>query len=130
VIVDGRGERMLGGGPEDGQGTREHHDRAGPERAAGRQQRLGAAQVRPHAEVEVGFAFRADRGREMEDHIRPGQRARPAGRGVQQFAHLTADDGQVGGGRRLVEERHPGQRPCPGAGHVDRSGGEQPPGQT
>jgi hypothetical protein len=48
------------------------------DRAARREQGLGGVQVRPDAEVEVCFALPADRGREMEDHVRSGQRASAA----------------------------------------------------
>ena len=78
VVVHDRGQRVLAGRPEDGQGAREHHDRARPQRAARREQRLGGAQVGPHAEVEVRLAFRADRRGEVEDDVGPGERSAPA----------------------------------------------------
>jgi len=92
----------------------EHHDRFRPKRAARREQRLGGTQVRPHAEVEVGFAFRADRRGKMKDHVGPGEHVTPGAGGIQQVAEVATDRshssirGEIRSNRRTVNERHPG----------------------
>src|SRR5262249_59652774 len=104
------------------------------QRAARCEQRLGDAQVRPHAEIEVRLAFPADRRREVEDHIRRGQRVPPAARRIQQITEVTAGErdplvaGQVIRERRGVQGGYPGEWPCPAAAPPPRPPGQRPPG--
>ena len=127
--------RELGGPAEHRDRTRIDHQRAGAHRAAGREQRLRGVQVRPDTQVEVGLALPADRGGQVKDHVGAGQRLPPGLPGGHQpgqiaLGHRDPRVGrQVRRRRGLVEERHPGQRPGPGARHIDRAARQQVPGQ-
>jgi hypothetical protein len=126
VIVDDRGQRLLPRPPEHGDRAREHHHRIRPERTASREQRLGGAQVRADTQIEVRFAFRADGRGKMEDHLGSGERV-GTGAGIQQLSDVAADRRhprvgyQIRWNRRLVDERHPGQRTWTTARHVERA---------
>ncbi len=99
---------------------------------ARREQRLRRAQVGVHAEVEVGLAFGADRGGEVEDQVRPGECARVAG---EQAGQVTADavhpsvGREVAGDRCPVDEPQPRQRARRVAGHAERARRQQLPRQ-
>ena len=136
---------MLGRSAEHGERAGVHQDPAVPRRAAEGQQRLGGAQVGPHAQVEICLALPAHRRGQVEDHLGPGQRVPsgpgpghrvPPGRaGFQQFVQLAADDrdpgigGQVGRRLHPVDERHPRQRARRAACELKRTRREQFPGQ-
>ncbi len=135
LVVDHGGQRVLGGVAEHGQRAGEHDHRLAARGPARGQQRLGGAQVGPQAEVEVGLAFRADRGGQMEDHRGAGERCPARTARPDQLAELAAQRGdplvrgQVGGQRRLVGHGQLAQRPGRGARHRERPGGQQLPGQ-
>jgi hypothetical protein len=132
VIIDDRRERVLGRRPEDGDRAREHHNWIGSELAARRQERFSRPEVRPHAEVEVRFAFSADRRSQMEDHVGPGKRFPARTRRAGQVSEIASDHASACPrpvGWRQPQKRHPVSAAWLGACNAQGTRRQQLPGQ-
>ena len=72
----------------------------------------------------------------MEDHISLGDRVPPGAPLAEQLGEVAADRGhplvrgQVRGDGRPVDQRHPRQRACPAARHIQPARGQQLPGEA